>query len=108
MNHLIEKLKFDVLQLVRELKLNGVSDWLEIKQRLTNFIKTGSEIAATTIEIKPVSAIRLTDVIDSFLTAKSAEYKPETARKYKVLQSVLSEFEKFRTKDILISEFPFR
>lgn len=106
-NQLLEQLKSDLFKQIRELKLDGVSDWAELKERLKNYLKTGSIEVFPESHSQPYKGFGLTAIIDVFLSAKTAEYKAETARKYVVLQSVLVEFEKYRRKNILLSDISF-
>ena len=107
LNQLLEQLKLDVFKQVRELKLDGVTEWADVKIRLRNYLKTGSIADAPDASLQPDLSIGLVSMINVFLDAKTAEYKPETARKYKVLQSVLVEFEILRRKNILLSDISF-
>ena len=107
LNQLLEQLKLDVLKQLRELKLSGVSDWTEVKIYLRNYLKSGNKDTATETLFKHDLNALFVPVIDEFLEAKSAEYKPETARKYKVLVAVLLEFEKRRKSKVILSTISY-
>lgn len=106
LNQSLEKLKLEVLKHIRELKLQDVTDWSELKQHLKNYLNPEQAEPSQTVELKPNNC-NLVSVIDIFLTARTAEYKPETARKYKVLEAVILEFQKFRKQDIQLTDVSF-
>lgn len=103
LNLLLEQLKLEVFKQIRELKLDGVTDWPDVKVRLRNYLKTGNVDTASEVLFKHDLSVSFVSLIDAFLNAKSAEYKPETVRKYKVLEAVLLAFEKHRKSKVLLS-----
>ena len=107
LNHLLEQLKLDVLKQARELKLIGVTEWSELKLRLNNYLKTGSTEVPVDLDKANSLAIDLTSTIDSFIEAKSIDYKAGTVRKYIILQSVLKEFEKHRNATITLADVSY-
>lgn len=107
LNHLLEQLKLDVLKQARELKLVGVTEWSELKQRLNNYLKTGStELHQEVVKANGLNA-KLTCTIDDFIESKSIDYKPGTVRKYHILQSILKEFEKHRNATIALADVSY-
>ncbi len=107
LNHLLELMKLDVFKCIRELKLEGINEWADMKISLLNYLKTGSKDGASQAQFKKDLSASFISMIYEFLGAKSAEYKPETARKYKVLEAVTLEFEKYRRSKILLSDISY-
>jgi integrase len=103
LNHLLEQLKLDVLKQARELMLIGITEWIELKDRLGNYLKTGSTESVVVTQSSNNLSIELTSSINLFLNAKSIDYKPGTVRKYLILQSILKEFEKYRYNKITLA-----
>lgn len=106
LNQSLEELKMKVFKFIRELQLKETLDWPQLKQHLRNYLNPEQIEQSQTIDLKPNNR-SLVSVIDVFLVARTAEYKPETVRKYKVLEAVILEFQKFRKKDIQLSDVSF-
>lgn len=107
LNQLLQELKSDVFKQLRTLKLDGIIEWLEVKERLRNYLKTGSLVVASETVFRKDLKPSFVSMIDVFLAAKSAEYKPGTARKYKVLEAVILEFEKYRNSKVVLSAISY-
>ncbi len=106
LNQSLEELKMKVFKFVRELQLKETLDWPQLKQHLKNYLNPEQAEPSQPVDLKPNNRT-LVSVVDVFLTARTAEYKPETARKYKVLEAVLLEFQRFRKQDIKLSDVSF-
>lgn len=106
LNQSLEELKMKMFKFVRELQLKETIEWPQLIQHLKNYLNPDQEELPLTVDLK-LNNCTLVSVIDIFLTARTAEYKPETARKYKVLEAVLLEFQKFRKQDIQVSDVSF-
>ena len=106
LNQSLDELKMNVLKYVRELQLREKLDWPQLTILLRAFLQPEKVKQPLTVDLKPCNS-NLVSVIDVFLTARTAEYKPETARKYKVLEAVILEFQKFRKQDIQLSDVSF-
>jgi len=106
LNQSLDELKMNVLKHIRELQLREKLDWPQLTTLLRTFLQPEKVKLPLTVDLKP-SNLTLVSVINVFLKARTAEYKPETARKYKVLESVILEFQKFRKQDIQLSDVSF-
>jgi integrase len=106
LNQSLEELKMTVFKFVRELQLKETLDWAQVKQHLKNYLNPYQAEPSKADDLKPCDR-PLVSVINVFLAARTAEYKPETARKYKVLEAVLLEFQKFRKQEIHLSDVSF-
>jgi len=114
------KLKLDVLRQCRLWRLEGIDDWERIRDRLSIYLKEGDRGTVEKIIASPVNRGRadhkepttrgndgLEGIIELFLKARSAEYKPETARKYRILLTVWQQFEAYRKKKLCIDELSY-
>jgi len=106
LNQSLDELKMNVLKHIRELQLREKLDWPQLTTLLRTFLQPEKVKLPLTVDLKPNNRT-LVSVIDVFLKARTAEYKPETARKYKVLEAVILEFQKFRKQDIQLSDVSF-
>lgn len=107
LNLLLEELKLCVLKQFRELKLQGVTVWPIIKEKLLLYLKTGSAKGDTEQGASKSLNFDLRTMIDVFIASKTVEYKPTTVKKYKLLKSILGEFETYRNKKIKLSEISY-
>ncbi len=94
-NESLSMYKLEMLKQIRLMGFDGTNDWDKIKDGLKQFIKTGNYQ-----NIKITSLIK---GIDLFIEIKKNEYKPGTVRKYKILKTLISHFEK-KYKVILSTE----
>lgn len=106
LNQSLDELKMNVLKFIRELQLREKLDWNQLTQHLRNYLQPDKVKRPPIVELKP-NERTLVSVIDSFLTARTAEYKPETARKYKILEAVLLDFQEHRKQVIHIQGVSF-
>lgn len=106
LNQSLDELKMNVLKHIREIQLREKLDWPQLTTLLRTFLQPEKVKLPLTVDLKP-SNLTLVSVINVFLKARTAEYKPETARKYKVLEAVILEFQKFRKQDIQMSDVSF-
>lgn len=106
LNDALGDLKMDVLKQIREFKLQGITEWSILKQNLKKYMHPEQAKPSYADEIN-LKEITLVQMIDAFLAARIAEYKPETARKYKVLEAVLLDFQEFRKKNVHLSDISF-
>jgi hypothetical protein len=106
LNDTLDHLKMEVLKQILEYKLHGVTEWPVLKQYLKKYFRPESaeRIDGSDSRSSNHSIVQMFDV---FLAARMSEYKPETIRKYKILQKVLISFQKFRKKKIQLSDISF-
>jgi len=83
--------------------LEGKTDWLYIKQNLKKYLQR----SVIPVDVDCDTSNDIVDVVKKFLLARSADYKPETARKYLILQTVWLQFESHRNAKVDISEISF-
>lgn len=106
LNQSLDELKMNVLKFIRELQLREKLDWPQLAQQLRNYLQPEKVKRPQIVELKS-NEQPLVPVIGSFLTARTAEYKPETARKYKILEAVLLDFQEHRKQVIHIQGVSF-
>jgi len=96
LNETLLQTKLDVLKQYRKLNLDGIVEWSELMPRLKNYIKTGK--TEPTVTKREEENLGMEEAINQFIRVRSIDYKPETIRKYIVLQAVWSQFEEYRKK----------
>ena len=106
LNQSLDELKMNVLKHIRELQLREKLDWPQLTTLLRTFLQPEKVKQPPVVELKPKERT-LVSVIDSFLIARTAVYKPETARKYKILEAVLLGFQEHRKQVIYIRDVSF-
>jgi integrase len=106
LNQSLDELKMNVLKYIRELQLRENLDWNQLAQHVRNYLKPEKVKQPPVVELKHKERT-LVSVIDSFLIARTAVYKPETARKYKILEAVLLGFQEHRKQVIYIRDVSF-
>jgi len=84
-NESLQLYKLDLMKQIRLMNLDGITDWDIIKSNIKCYIKTGQNSV--------VKKSNIIDSIDEFLKSKSVDYKPETIRKYKILQTLIESYE---------------
>jgi site-specific recombinase XerD len=99
-------LKMNLLKYIRELQLKEKLDRTQLTLHLRSYLQPEKLELPHILELKP-NEQALVSLIDVFLVARTVEYKPETARKYKVLEVVLLDFQEVRKKPILVQDVSF-
>ncbi len=106
LNQSLDELKMNVLKYVRELQLKENLDWNQLTQHLRSYLQP-EKLKRSNIQELKHNEQALVSVINVFLIARTVEYKPETARKYKVLEVVLIDFQEVRKKTVLVQDVSF-
>jgi integrase len=106
LNQSLDELKMNVLKYIRELQLIEKLDWNQLTLHLRSYLQPEKLKRSHILELKP-NEQALVSVINVFLVARTVEYKPETTRKYKVLEVVLLDFQEVRKKPILVQDVSF-
>lgn len=104
-NQSLDDLKMNVLKYVWELPLREKPDWNQLTLHLRSYLQP-EKLKQQIVELKTNEQV-LVSVINVFLVARSVEYKPETARKFNVLEAVLLDFQEDRKKPILVMDVSF-
>jgi integrase len=106
LNQSLDELKMYLLKYIRELQLKENLDRNQLTQHLRSYLQPEKLSQLNIRELKH-NEQALVSVINVFLVARTVEYKPETARKYKVLEVVLLDFQEVRKKPILVKDVSF-
>jgi len=98
-NESLTELHLDLLKQIRIMKLEGIYEWHTIKQRLKAYMQTGS--------FDNQKSSKLISAIEHYLYSEKNESRKETVRKYKILRSLIQQFESKYKSTLITASLDF-